>query len=284
MRILPASGAQKKTTEGPIKESDYLDKGFRNVDAQDSPEPFKAYLLAVDKHPAFQSYKSELIRRLNIIRNNEKILDIGCGLGLDMQRLSTIVPNGQVIGVDISQALLRSAKELAGDNFKNIEFHVGDAHKLEFPDNSIDACKIDRTLQHVENPQTVINEVYRALKPGGWMVSAEPDWSTFVISPDEKNISEIVTKRVRHPRIGQQLHSMYEAAGFSNIQLTEHLGIFKGFSEVDTIFTITGIAKKISEDSSLQSKKVLAWLEKVKKDLPPLTAQVTLFMVSGQKR
>ena len=269
--------------------SDYLADGFRNVDSQSQPEKFKAYLKYIDEHHSFQEYKREMIKRLQI-KSNSKVLDLGSGLGFDVERLSKIVaPSGEVIGVDISKTMIDDAKLRTSSNSNNIKFYVGDIHKLEFPDDSIDACRCDRTLQHIENPSSVISKVYRVLRQGGWMVSAEPDWGTYIISGNEKDITckiaETFAQGFNNPWIGRQLYYLYKKAGFSNIELTGHVLICKSFTDADKIFDITETAKRVSTNDPSYNKKIFDWVEQIKKDEKhlPLVATVTLFMVSGQK-
>lgn len=45
---------------------------------------------------------------------------------------------------------------------------VGDIHHLPFPDNSVDAIVCIAVLEHVEEPQQAVREIYRVLKPGGY--------------------------------------------------------------------------------------------------------------------
>jgi len=45
---------------------------------------------------------------------------------------------------------------------------VGDVHDLPFEDNSVDAVICMNVLEHVEEPQKAVKEIYRVLKPGGY--------------------------------------------------------------------------------------------------------------------
>jgi SAM-dependent methyltransferase len=46
---------------------------------------------------------------------------------------------------------------------------VGDIHHMPFPDNSIDAIICSSVLEHVTNPFLAVQEIYRTLKPGGYL-------------------------------------------------------------------------------------------------------------------
>src|SRR6202023_1920244 len=71
----------------------------------------------------------------------------------------------------------------------SLEFRQGDAHHLPFPDLTFDACRVDRVLQHLEDPQRAIAEMARVLKIGGRIAAAEPDWDTLVIDVPDRSLA-----------------------------------------------------------------------------------------------
>jgi len=60
---------------------------------------------------------------------------------------------------------------------------VADARNLPFEDNSIDAVICESLLEHVKDPQVVINQIYRVLKPGGMIYISTPFIIPFHSSP-----------------------------------------------------------------------------------------------------
>lgn len=92
-----------------------------------------------------------------------KILDVGCGGGFLSNELAR--QGFAVTGVDLSPESLRVAA--AYDSTKTVKYQVADAYKLPFADESFEAVTAMDFLEHVENPQVVIKEFNRVLKPGG---------------------------------------------------------------------------------------------------------------------
>jgi 2-polyprenyl-6-hydroxyphenyl methylase / 3-demethylubiquinone-9 3-methyltransferase len=91
------------------------------------------------------------------------ILDVGCGGGFLSNYLSLKFAN--VSGLDASESSLAVAK--SQDYSKKVNYLTGDAYHLPFADQSQDiVCAMD-FLEHVDNPQRVIDECARVLKPGG---------------------------------------------------------------------------------------------------------------------
>ncbi len=100
---------------------------------------------------------------------------------------------GKVVAIDASQAMLAEASKRAGDQ-SAVEFRQGDAHHLEFADNSFDACRCDRCFMHMADPRQALAEMTRVAKRGGRVLVYEVDFETFVIAaPDRPLARKIVT-------------------------------------------------------------------------------------------
>jgi len=103
----------------------------------------------------------------------EKILEIGFGTGHCLIALANAVgPQGQVIGLDISDGMLAIAQERLRQEGLNerADLHLGDATKLDFIESgSLDAIFMSFTLELFDNPEIprVLQECQRILKPGG---------------------------------------------------------------------------------------------------------------------
>jgi 2-polyprenyl-6-hydroxyphenyl methylase/3-demethylubiquinone-9 3-methyltransferase len=91
------------------------------------------------------------------------ILDVGCGGGFLSNELAR--QGYQVTGVDVSPESIKVAR--AYDVTGTVKYEVADAFKLPYPDASFDALTAMDFLEHIENPDIVIKEFSRVLKPGG---------------------------------------------------------------------------------------------------------------------
>lgn len=150
------------------------------------------------------------------------ILDVGCGPGTITADFAGLVPEGQVVGLDCTPNILQVAKALATKRgLSNLQFAIGDIHKLDFPDDTFDIAHAHQVLQHVGNPTQALREMRRVVKPGGKVAVRDSDFSTMTWYPDVNgmaNWQELYLKVARsnggEPNAGRQLHAWARAAGF----------------------------------------------------------------------
>ncbi|NLC52680.1 MAG: bifunctional demethylmenaquinone methyltransferase/2-methoxy-6-polyprenyl-1,4-benzoquinol methylase UbiE [Firmicutes bacterium] len=102
-----------------------------------------------------------------------RVLDVCCGTGQITKELAQKVgPQGKVIGLDISPAMLKIAAENLQD-FPWIELVEGNALDLPFTNDDFDRTVIGYGLRNVADPSQALAELFRVLKPGGKVVALE---------------------------------------------------------------------------------------------------------------
>jgi phosphatidylethanolamine/phosphatidyl-N-methylethanolamine N-methyltransferase len=98
-----------------------------------------------------------------------RILEVGVGTGISLPDYS---PRNRLCGVDISEPMLRKAKERVAEfGLTNVEgLWVMDAEHLSFPDASFDVVVAQYVITTVPDPEATLDEFARILKPGGDIV------------------------------------------------------------------------------------------------------------------
>lgn len=130
--------------------------------------------------------KERVIEVMNLSRYDNgdeiKILDIGCGLGIDVmfiaEEATRLKKNVSIIGLDQNSTMLTEAKKIyesRKDQFSStvsIQIIQGDILQMEFGDETFDIVRSDITLQHVDLNKALI-EIQRVLKVNGRLIVLE---------------------------------------------------------------------------------------------------------------
>ncbi len=92
-----------------------------------------------------------------------KVLEIGCGAGGMVKALKTYRPDLEVYGCDISLQAIKASQQSPG----GVHFKVADAYNLPYGSSSLSAVVMFDVLEHLDNPERCIAEVWRVLEGGG---------------------------------------------------------------------------------------------------------------------
>lgn len=106
----------------------------------------------------------------------QQVLDVCCGTGLITKDLALKVgPQGKVVGLDLSPAMLKKAAENLRDFPwpQTIQLVEGNALALPFPDDCFDRTVIGYGLRNVADLRQALAELFRVLKPGGKVAALE---------------------------------------------------------------------------------------------------------------
>ena len=119
----------------------------------------------------FDYFQKFAIRRalntLQISVSGKKILDIGCGRGRWIKFYNSL--GGITTGVDLSPEAINKCRE------KGLQAIQCDITELPFKNNTFDIVNSVTVLHHIpyEQQKRVVSELYRVLKPQGWMIMLE---------------------------------------------------------------------------------------------------------------
>lgn len=169
---------------------------YDDIDGDPEARGLLDYLDVVETVPEVREAKQAASRALGL-GPGSAVADIGCGTGVDLPFLVELVkPGGRVAGVDISAAAIEVARARTS-GLAGIELHRAGVERLPFEDGSFDACRMDRTLQHVANPELALREVRRVTRPGGRLVVHER--GVRLAMPDGLSVPRAAAKALRAP-------------------------------------------------------------------------------------
>ena len=102
-----------------------------------------------------------------------QVLDCASGTGDVALLFRMLYPNAQVTGLDLTEGMLRFAREKALKKNLDVKFCQGDLMALPFKDSTFDVVSISYGIRNVPDARVALAEMIRVLKPGGRLLVLE---------------------------------------------------------------------------------------------------------------
>lgn len=174
------------------------------------------------------------IELLNVESSN-RLLEIGFGSGVAIQKLSDLIPEGAIAGIDRSEVMLKQASRRNAKAIRQgrVALKCGSVEHLPYEDNYFDKAFASNSHFFWSNPVENLKEVRRVLKPGGLILLCwQPRWA---------KTEEAVQKSA------QNTYKHLQEAEFEQIELT--------FKPMKPVTAIGAIAFKSRLSVTRESKK-----------------------------
>jgi demethylmenaquinone methyltransferase/2-methoxy-6-polyprenyl-1,4-benzoquinol methylase len=154
-----------------------------------------------------EQMRTEAVDMLDLAPD-DRVLDVGCGTGFATEGLLERVET--VHGIDQSPHQLAQAYPKFGKRGR-VCFHLGDAERLPFADDSFDVVWSSGSIEYWPDPVATLREFRRVVRPGGQVL---------VVGPNEP--AGAVARRLAHAMMlfydEREAQEMFEAAGFESIR------------------------------------------------------------------
>lgn len=103
-----------------------------------------------------------------------RLVDLACGTGDLTVPLAHLVPQGEVLGLDLAEPMIHLAQERRRrTRVANVTFLVGDMMNLPLPPASVDGVTVSYGLRNTPEVSGALMEIQRVLKPGGFLASLD---------------------------------------------------------------------------------------------------------------
>lgn len=224
------------------------------------------------------------------LKSGMKVLDIGCGPGIDARRISVLVGgNGQVIGIDNDDKMIADAGQEAFSS--NIQFIEADVCAMPFEDNYFDAVRAERLFQVLPgtvNMDEVLEEIIRVTKENGIIVLADSDWGSASVNYEDAELTNrlmlFFAKECRpNGYAGRQFYELMKKHGLAIVQV-EALPVYL-FNFSETPFE-KWLTREALEKSIATREEMKHWNEDLnrKTEIGEFFGLVNMILVSGRKR
>jgi len=127
---------------------------------------------SIFKFNAHQEARFEWVLRCLGEIKGKIVLDIGCGDGALTCRIAQ--KGAEVIGLDSSEDGIRLAKQIFSEKKIPARFILAGAYEIPLESNSVDCAVLSEVIEHVLEPERILSEIQRVLKPGGKAVISTP--------------------------------------------------------------------------------------------------------------
>lgn len=220
---------------------------WRSVDKSSDPGSFVAFLDEVTA-PTWDVLP-EAIRLLEV-SSGCSVLDVGSGAGNFLIELASSVEGVRAVGIDASQTMVTTAISRAQAAGVAVQFALGDAQRLAYPDESFNRVNCSLVLVHMEDPRAVVAEIARVLAPGGRVAIFEPDADGLMGDSDDLDVTTALCRRfgagLQNPDISRRLQRLVLDSGLDLLEASRvALGEFNLSDYLNNVARVGNIAPEV---------------------------------------
>ena len=142
----------------------------------------------------------------------DNVLDVGCGAGWLSRRLAKLVPEGRVVGMDISDEMIRRARRASAD-FGNLLFVTGEVKEIPWQPHFFSHAISVESSYYWPDPAAGIKDIFRVLHEGGsgWILI-----NYYRDNPHCHQWGELLAVPT-HLLFGEEWAELFRNAGFTNV-------------------------------------------------------------------
>ncbi len=143
---------------------------------------------------------------------DENVLDVGCGAGWLSRRIARMVPEGRVVGMDVSDQMIRLARRTSVEQ-DNALYVTGEVAEIPWEANFFTQAISVESAYYWPEPAAGLKEIHRVLRPGGrfWMLI-----NYYRDNPHCHQWGPLLAVKT-HLLLAEEWAQLFGGAGFANV-------------------------------------------------------------------
>ncbi|WP_329620640.1 methyltransferase domain-containing protein [Streptomyces sp. NBC_01255] len=208
----------------------------------------------------------------------ESVVDVGCGAGRAVRELSE--RGVRAVGVDPSEQMIAVAR----GRWPEEDFRIAGAYELPLTDGSVDGYRADKVFHELAEPERALAEARRVLTPGGRIVLIGQDWDTIVIDSDDPALTRTLVHAradlTTAPRAARRYRSLLLDAGFDDVAVEVHTGVFTGPAMLPVLL---GLAEAARSTGLVTHEQADTWMteQRTRAETDRLFLALPMFMTTA---
>jgi ubiquinone/menaquinone biosynthesis C-methylase UbiE len=221
------SNANIEREEGAMSQREQLEQ-WQQLE-ESTAEAYERYLV-----PLLFAPGAEVLIKLVALGSGERVLDVACGTGSVVRRAAQRVgADGTVVGLDLSESMLKVARKVSSEIRPAIEWRKGDVHDIPFPNATFDVVFCQQGLQFFPDRSAALREMHRVLAPNGRLtvsvlrsIEHNPGWA-LLAEVLERHVGSDAGAIMRSPFLHlstDELRDLIAGAGFRDVRILIGIG------------------------------------------------------------
>jgi SAM-dependent methyltransferase len=200
------------------------------------------------------TYKlKERMTQLLQIRTGDRVIDVGCGPGIDTVEMARLVgETGLVVGIDHDKGMIAEAEERAwkAGVATWTRNETADATSIPYGAGFFNASRSERLFQHVPHAATVLREMVRVTRRGGRIAVADSDWGTLSIDTPEVDIERRIVRflpnLVHNGHSGRELLRLFRSQPLTDVSVEVHPIVWQDYATFwATSFSLPNLKERL---------------------------------------
>ncbi|MEV5407312.1 methyltransferase domain-containing protein [Thermopolyspora sp. NPDC052614] len=186
-------------------------------------DPLMEFLEEVDRMPSIRAVKTTMLQAAGL-RPGMRLLDVGCGSGIEVIRLAGDHPEVSFTGLDPNPGLLAIARKRAAA-LANVEWVEARLEDAELPEGGFDVIRTERVLMFAAGPALgrQLDKLISLLRPGGRLVLFELDYGAMILPPGDhdddvaREAHALMERAMPEPWAGRKIPVELAARGMADV-------------------------------------------------------------------